>query len=86
MPAIRSNILHPSLSVYARILPSHTHLRHADAFIVFSQAIPSQSLGFIDAKAAEVEITVGGKDLTIRQSRGLLTSNRKEGTTGAGLH
>lgn len=53
--------------------------------MVFSQSIPSQSLGFIDSQAAEVAITIGDRDLTIRQSRGLLTSDRKEGTTGAGL-
>ncbi|KAF2035217.1 hypothetical protein EK21DRAFT_54734 [Setomelanomma holmii] len=54
-----------------------------EAFVVFSQAIPSQSLGFIDPKASTLEINVGGHDLTIHQSRGLLESTRKEGTTGA---
>ncbi|KAJ4291795.1 Ribosomal protein lysine methyltransferase [Kalmusia sp. IMI 367209] len=54
-----------------------------EAFVVFSQSIPSQSLGAIDSQAAEVAIAIGERDLTIRQSRGLLTSNRKEGTTGA---
>lgn len=54
-----------------------------EAFIIFSQAIPSQSLGFIDAQAATLELTVAGHDLVIHQSRGLLTSDRKEGTTGA---
>ena len=52
--------------------------------MVFSQDIPSQSLGFIDSQASTLEITVAGHDLTIHQSRGLLTSDRKEGTTGAG--
>lgn len=55
-----------------------------DAFVVFSQAIPSQSLGFVDSKASELSVSVGDKHFTIRQSRSLLTSNRKEGTTGAG--
>ncbi|KAH7379522.1 putative methyltransferase-domain-containing protein [Pyrenochaeta sp. MPI-SDFR-AT-0127] len=54
-----------------------------EAFIIFSQDIPSQSLGFIDSKASTLEIVVAGHDLTIHQSRGLLTSDRKEGTTGA---
>ncbi|KAF2113461.1 hypothetical protein BDV96DRAFT_648419 [Lophiotrema nucula] len=54
-----------------------------EAFLIFSQALPSQSLGFIDSKTSPVEITVAGRDLTIHQSRGLLTSDRKEGTTGA---
>lgn len=56
----------------------------ADAFAVFSQDIPSSSLGFIDAHAAALELTVAGADLVIHQSRGLLTSQRKAGTTGAG--
>jgi hypothetical protein len=55
-----------------------------EAFVVFSQAIPSQSLGFIDSKASTLDISVGGHDLTIHQSYGLLTSDRKTGTTGAG--
>ncbi|KAJ4360410.1 Ribosomal protein lysine methyltransferase [Didymosphaeria variabile] len=55
-----------------------------ESFVVFSHDVPSQqSLGFIDSQAAEIEISIGGRDLTIRQSRGLLTSDRKEGTTGA---
>ncbi|KAI8931278.1 hypothetical protein NX059_011622 [Plenodomus lindquistii] len=54
-----------------------------EAFVVFSQAIPSQSLGFIDSQAAMLELNVAGHDLIIHQSRGLLTSDRKEGTTGA---
>jgi hypothetical protein len=52
--------------------------------VVFSQEIPSQSLGFIDAHASTLEISVAGYDLTIHQSPGLLNSTRKEGTTGAG--
>jgi hypothetical protein len=52
--------------------------------VVFSQDIPSQSLGFIDAHASVLEISVAGYDLTIHQSPGLLNSTRKEGTTGAG--
>ncbi|RMZ73456.1 diaminohydroxyphosphoribosylamino-pyrimidine deaminase [Pyrenophora seminiperda CCB06] len=54
-----------------------------EAFIIFSQAIPSQSLGFIDSQAATLELSVAGHDLVIHQSRGLLTSDRKAGTTGA---
>ncbi|KAA8622325.1 nicotinamide n-methyltransferase [Pyrenophora tritici-repentis] len=54
-----------------------------EAFIIFSQAIPSQSLGFIDSQAATLEVSVAGHDLVIHQSRGLLTSDRKAGTTGA---
>ena len=57
-----------------------------EAFLLFSQSIPSNSLGFIDSKASELDITVMGRDLTIHQSPTLLSSNRKEGTTGAGPH
>ncbi|KAF2877493.1 hypothetical protein BDV95DRAFT_601880 [Massariosphaeria phaeospora] len=54
-----------------------------EAFILFSQAIPSQSLGFLDSQASVVNVTVAGRDLSIHQSRGLLTSDRSAGTTGA---
>lgn len=54
-----------------------------ESFLLFSQQIPSQDLGFVDAKATSLEITVSGRDLTIRQSPTLLSSNREEGTTGA---
>lgn len=50
---------------------------------MFSQDIPSQSLGFIDSQDPTLEITVAGHDLVIHHSKGLLTSNRSEGTTGA---
>ncbi|KAF2805550.1 uncharacterized protein BDZ99DRAFT_574469 [Mytilinidion resinicola] len=54
-----------------------------ESFLVFSQAIPSRSLGFINSKATLLELTVAGRDLSIHQSPALLSSNRKEGTTGA---
>ncbi|KAF2734573.1 hypothetical protein EJ04DRAFT_564147 [Polyplosphaeria fusca] len=54
-----------------------------EAFLVFSHTFPSQTLGFLDPKASTLDLTVAGRDLTIHQSRGLLTSDRKEGTTGA---
>ncbi|KAF2662684.1 hypothetical protein K491DRAFT_700410 [Lophiostoma macrostomum CBS 122681] len=54
-----------------------------EAFVVFSQSIPSQALGIIDSKTSTVEVCVSGRDLTIHQSPGLLTSDRKSGTTGA---
>jgi len=55
-----------------------------EAFLIFSRPIPSQNLGFVDAKASTLELTVGGKEFSIHQSPGLLSSDRKEGTTGAG--
>ena len=54
-----------------------------ESFSLFTQEIPSQDLGFVDAKVMSLEITVCGRDLDIRQSPTLLSSNRKEGTTGA---
>lgn len=54
-----------------------------ETFLLFSQSIPSQDLGFIDAKAREIEVTFSGRDLCIEQSPGLLLSNREGGTTGA---
>jgi hypothetical protein len=78
------------ISLSTRSAPfQHTDCRSQspEAFVVFSQHVPSQqSLGFIVSQAAEVEVSIDGRDLTIRQSRGLLTSDRKQGTTGAGLH
>ena len=54
-----------------------------ESFSLFTQRIPSQDLGFVDAKAMSLEITVCGRDLDIRQSPTLLSSNREGGTTGA---
>ena len=56
-----------------------------ESFLLFSQPIPSQHLGFVDSKATSLDLTIQGRDLTILQSPGLLSSNRKEGTTGAVL-
>ena len=54
-----------------------------ESFLLFSQKIPSQDLGFVDAKTTSLEITVSGRDLNIQQSPTLLSSNREGGTTGA---
>ena len=54
-----------------------------ESFSLFTQEIPSRDLGFVDAKAMSLEISVCGRDLDIRQSPTLLSSNRKGGTTGA---
>lgn len=54
-----------------------------ETFLLFSQELPSQNLGFVDAKATSLDITISGRDLNIIQSPGLLSSNRTEGTTGA---
>jgi predicted nicotinamide N-methyase len=54
-------------------------------FLLFAQDIPSQSLGFVDSKAVDLDIDVGKRTYTIRQSPGLLQSDREAGTTGAVL-
>ena len=54
-----------------------------DTFLLFSQSLPSKNLGFVDAQATTLELTVGGRALTIHQSPTLLSSNRDLGTTGA---
>ena len=56
----------------------------SESFLLFSQAIPSQNLGFVDPKASSLEITVGDQSLDIQQSPSLLSSDRAGGTTGAG--
>ncbi|MCJ1429108.1 hypothetical protein MMC29_007021 [Sticta canariensis] len=45
-----------------------------ELFLLFSQAIPSQNLGFIDPKADSLDIFVAGKDLIIQQSPAILSS------------
>ncbi|KAI4218429.1 MAG: hypothetical protein LQ349_008721, partial [Xanthoria aureola] len=52
-------------------------------FILFSQSLPSQDLGFVDPKATVLHLEIAGRDLTITQSPTLLSSNREGGTTGA---
>ncbi|KAK0666112.1 hypothetical protein QBC41DRAFT_156916 [Cercophora samala] len=54
-----------------------------ETFELFAQELPSQNLGFVDSKASTVELTIAGRDLTIHQSPGVLSSNRAGGTTGA---
>ncbi|AEO67065.1 uncharacterized protein THITE_2088547 [Thermothielavioides terrestris NRRL 8126] len=57
-----------------------------ETFALFAQDLPhEQNLGFVDAKALSLELTVAGRDLTIHQSPAVLSSNRAGGTTGAVL-
>ena len=60
------------------------YLTCPESFLLFSQDLPSQNLGFVDPKATCVEISVAGKDYSIHQSPTLLSSDRAGGTTGAG--
>jgi len=59
------------------------HDPEEENFLLFSQPTPPQNLGFVNTKATTLDITVAGRDLIITQSPGLLSSNRKGGTTGA---
>lgn len=43
-----------------------------ETFLLFSQDIPSQNLGFVDARAAEISVTVAGRDYTLHQSPTIL--------------
>ena len=54
-----------------------------EMFLLFSETMPSQGLGFVDAKARNLELTISNRDLTITQSPGVLLSDREGGTTGA---
>ncbi|KAK8080142.1 S-adenosylmethionine-dependent methyltransferase [Apiospora hydei] len=56
-----------------------------ETFLLFSQEIPSQNLGFVDARASSLDLTVAGKDYVIHQTPAVLSSNRAGGTTGAVL-
>lgn len=58
-------------------------LIRVETFLVYSEPRPSHDLGFVDAKATELTFQIADRDIIIRQSPGLLTSNRAGGTTGA---
>lgn len=52
--------------------------------MLYSQPIPSMNLGFVDSRAASVDVSVADRDYTIHQSPTVLSSSRAGGTTGAG--
>ncbi|ODA76215.1 hypothetical protein RJ55_08060 [Drechmeria coniospora] len=54
-----------------------------ETFLLYSQPLPSQDLGFIDPKARCLEIAIGNRTFTIHQSPTVLSSTRAGGTTGA---
>ncbi|KAL7949940.1 hypothetical protein V8C42DRAFT_309025 [Trichoderma barbatum] len=56
-----------------------------ETFLLYANDIPSQGLGFIDSHASVLDLQLGGRDITIHQSPGVLASSRKGGTTGAVL-
>lgn len=75
--------------LFLTFLPSHPHLTNihppSESFLLFSQPIPSQNLGFVDQTATSIDLTIAGRDLTIHQSPTILSSTRGGGTTGAGM-
>ncbi|KAJ5242928.1 uncharacterized protein N7469_001255 [Penicillium citrinum] len=56
-----------------------------EAFLLFSQDIPTGNLGFVEPRSATVDVTIRGDEYTIHQSPTLLSSTRVGGTTGAVL-
>lgn len=56
-----------------------------ETFLVFSDNIPSENLGFVDRTASSVDVVIGSHEFTITQSPGLLRSSVDRGTTGAVL-
>ncbi|KAI1265568.1 hypothetical protein F5Y18DRAFT_426660 [Xylariaceae sp. FL1019] len=54
-----------------------------ETFLLFSQQIPSQNLGFVDSQATTIDLTIANNDYTIHQSPTIL--NRPGSTTGAVL-
>ncbi|EGO59418.1 hypothetical protein NEUTE1DRAFT_145437 [Neurospora tetrasperma FGSC 2508] len=55
-----------------------------ETYDLYAQDLPSSDLGIIDPKTTELQLTVAGRELTIHQSPGILSSARAGGTTGAG--
>ncbi|OTB19868.1 hypothetical protein K445DRAFT_303504 [Daldinia sp. EC12] len=56
-------------------------LDRLETFLLYSQDIPSQNLGFVDPQATTLDLNVAGKDYVIYQSPTIL--NRPGSTTGA---
>ena len=56
-----------------------------ETFLLFAQSRPSQDLGYVDKTKTILELSVAGRDFSIRQSPTLLSSPRAGGTTGAVL-
>lgn len=57
----------------------------SETFELFTCDLPSTDLGMVNEKSSTVQVEVAGQQYEIRQSPGLLTSSRAEGTTGAAL-
>jgi hypothetical protein len=75
----------PKKVLHIPLFPSHAEASALEAFLLFSQSLPSHNLGFVDSTAARLHLTVADRDLSIVQSPTILSSNRGGGTTGAGM-
>lgn len=74
------------LSEHAFRFCIHADMPLTETYALFTQTQPpARHLGFVDGRAAHLELCVDGRDLRIRQAQGLLTSDRAGGTTGAGM-
>ncbi|EME79020.1 uncharacterized protein MYCFIDRAFT_143274 [Pseudocercospora fijiensis CIRAD86] len=67
------------------MLGEEIHDVDEETFELFSQSIPSQDLGMLDAKTHVLGLSIAGRDFEITQSPGLLQSQREGGTTGAAV-
>lgn len=73
-------MIFPSLPLIIHL----TILQLSEAFLLFSQDIPTSNLGFVNARATTLDLTIRGNEYTIHQSPTILSSSRAGGTTGAG--
>ncbi|KAI1386300.1 uncharacterized protein F4822DRAFT_431171 [Hypoxylon trugodes] len=66
----------------AKVLPAYKiQLHFSKTFLLFSQDIPSQNLGFVNPKLVTLDLNIAGKDYVIHQSPTIL--HRPGSTTGA---
>ncbi|KEQ75232.1 hypothetical protein M436DRAFT_41936 [Aureobasidium namibiae CBS 147.97] len=72
-----------SLATFITQLGAEIEDASEETFLLFSQDIPSQNLGIIDSQAPLLELSIGSRDLSIKQSPAVLKSARGGGTTGA---
>ncbi|KAF3020616.1 Ribosomal protein lysine methyltransferase [Neopestalotiopsis sp. 37M] len=70
---------------FLQLLDAEVEDPDEETFLLFSREIPSQNLGFVDARASKLELTIAVRDYVIHQSPTVLSSNRAGGTTGAVL-
>lgn len=69
------------------VLDSHsTEVTDPDeeTFELFTRYNNANTLGMVAQGETSVDVSIAGRDMTIQQSPGLLTSSRSGGTTGAG--